>query len=178
MVAAFNRRAFLVGAAAFAAAAVTRAAVGDAVDVLPVVYGRARVEGLPILRRVTGIDQEYLHIVTALAPHPIRSVEAVFLDDWHVPFWRRDDRPDGTAAAGRYANLVRIRAHLGDADQMADDDLIAEFPDMFDERTRAPGLAYHYLRLRWCPSVFAQGVPPIATTLVGERGAGLVRGWA
>jgi hypothetical protein len=61
---------------------------------------------------------------------------------------------------------VRIKKHLGSADQLADADLIAEcgLPSSF----RLQGIAYVYARLEFNPNAFPQGIPNLSAVVKGK----------
>lgn len=178
-----NRRAFLFGAAAVAAAAslprspvfadggrfsggpITIGERGAEVFVphARAIFGKARVGGDVILAQVNGHGQRALHIAHVIAPHELQSIDAIWLGDDRVELDQ-----DGVCRSGRFAGLVTVNRHLGRADQPADRDLIAAFPDMVDEDCRVPGLAWTYTRATFDEKAFPCGWPCFAVDVTGK----------
>lgn len=66
-----------------------------------------------------------------------------------------------------YASYVRIRAHLGTADQLADPVLLAEMPG-WTAQHRLRGIAYLAVRLEYNPDAFPTGIPNISAIVQGK----------
>jgi hypothetical protein len=76
------------------------------------------------------------------------------------------DYYDGTASAGSY---VRVKKHLGGADQTADSDLVSESAGGWTTDHRLRGIAYLYVRLEFNLDVFPTGVPNIKAVVRGKK---------
>lgn len=129
-----------------------------------VVYGEVRVSG-PIVRMEQTSNNEFLHVVIALADHEVEEIGEVWFNDYPVT----DDMLDGSNVVntGRYDGLVRINKHLGTAAQTADSDLVAETSATSTDRAR--GVAYIYVRLKFDRDKFPTGVPNISAWVKGRK---------
>lgn len=65
------------------------------------------------------------------------------------------------------ASFVRIKKHLGSADQAADADLIAECG--LDSNFRLRGIAYVYVRIEYNPDAFPLGIPNVSAVVKGKK---------
>jgi hypothetical protein len=123
-----------------------------------IVLGRAKVSG-PIVFLHSGTDDEgradgFFHMVVVLAGHRVRAIGEVSLGD----------KPETDPA---FAGLVRIDRHLGDADQAADANLVAETGGKWTAAHRGRGRAYIALRLKLRPEAFPNGPPNVAAIVEG-----------
>lgn len=150
------------------------ATVRSPVESHKIVYGTARVSGpLVFVKSVDSGrnnfgthdsgDNKFIHLVIPLAGHEVEEIGTVYVDDLPVtldaggfvqeePF-KRPASDSGSAGI----SFVRIKKHLGSADQSADDDLVSECGLGHDFRLR--GIAYLYVRLHYNPNVFPGGLP-------------------
>lgn len=120
-----------------------------------IIYGQQLVSGNVVFLSTTGNENNYLHMVIALAGHEIESVDEVWLGD-------------KLSTDATFSGLVRINTHLGTTDQAADTDLVAEVPEWtVDHRLR--GIAYIYVRLKWDPDVWVNGIPNIKALVKGKK---------
>ena len=120
-----------------------------------VVYGERVVSGPVLLLAASGADNEFLHIIVALAGHEVEDIGDVWLGDT-----LSDD--------ARFTGYVRINKHLGADDQEADEDLVAEV-DGWTEDHRLRGIAYVYVRLKFASSVWLSGIPNIKAQVKGRK---------
>jgi hypothetical protein len=123
-----------------------------------IVLGRAKVSG-PIVFLHSSPDDEgradgYFYMVVVLAGHRVRSIGEVFLGD------KSETDPV-------FTNLVRVDRHLGDANQTADANLIAETGGKWTSDHRGRGRAYVSLRLKLRPEAFPSGPPNVAAIVEG-----------
>lgn len=73
-----------------------------------------------------------------------------------------------TYEAARVKSYVRIKKHMGAADQGADGDLVAEVPGWtWDHRLR--GVCYLYVRLEFDADLFPSGLPNIKAVVRGKK---------
>lgn len=99
----------------------------------------------------TGPHNEFLHLVTLLAPHPIERVNAIFLNGINS----EDDC---------FAGHVTIKNYLGGRTQSV---IPRVFNDEFSlSETR---ISYSYIRLKWNPTIFSTGIPKITTDICGKK---------
>jgi len=108
----------------------------------------------------------HLHMVVVWAAHEIESIDQVFLGD--------DDDPltldvNGFSTDDKYntpgVQFVRVIHHLGSPTQVADPLLVDEVDEWTDDH-RLQALSYSYLRLRFNPDIFPEGVPNVS--IVGK----------
>jgi len=123
-----------------------------------IVLGRAKVSG-PIVFLHSGADDEgradgFFHMVVVLAGHRVRAIGEVSLSD----------KPE---TGPSFAGLVRIDRHLGDPDQAADANLVAETGGKWTAAHRGRGRAYLALRLKLRPEAFPNGPPNVAAIVEG-----------
>ncbi len=120
-----------------------------------IIYGEQVVSGNIVFISTTGSQNSYLHIVLALAGHEIESVDKIWLGD-------------KLSTDPIFSNLVFTKVHLGSPDQTADTDLVAQVPEWtVDHRLR--GIAYIYIRLKWDPNVWVNGIPNIKALVKGKK---------
>lgn len=121
-----------------------------------------------IQHRITGaVTNSFFHLVIPLAGHEVEEIGDVRLGADTITAAMLD--AGGNVSSGKYAGFVRIKKHLGSADQEADADLIAESEGKWTEEHRGRGIAYVYVRLRRNPDLFPAGVPNITATVKGKK---------
>lgn len=128
------------------------------------VYGECRVSG-PIVFVGSTEENKYLHLVIALASHEIAAIDELIIGEESVPLDYLDG--SGNVTSGTYANLIRIKKHLGATSQTADTDLVSEVTD-WTTNHRLRGIAYIYVRLKWDRDKFPSGIPNISAWVRGK----------
>jgi hypothetical protein len=128
-----------------------------------VVYGTAVKSGTLAYAASTGTGNEFLHLVIALAGHKIGAFLDIWLNDEIVGALD----VNGVVTTGRFANKARFKMHLGEADQVADPDLLAESSE-WDADHRMRGCPYLYPRLQWDQTTYTNGIPNPKAKLVGR----------
>jgi hypothetical protein len=118
-----------------------------------VIFGRSRVSG-PLVYVQSTDNNNYLHLVVALAGHQVNAINDVYLDD-------------RLSTDSRYSGLVRIEKYLGTSDQAASSSLIAESGGKWTSNHRLRGIAYLYVRLQWNEDVWTNGIPQIKCDVDG-----------
>jgi hypothetical protein len=123
-----------------------------------IVLGRAKVSG-PIVFLHSATDDEgrafgFFHMVVVLAAHRVRAIGTAYLGD----------KPETDAS---FAGLVRIDRHLGDPDQAADANLLAEIPGKWTADHRGRGRAYLAVRLKLKNAAFPSGPPNVSAIVDG-----------
>lgn len=138
------------------------ALVRQAITSHKLIVGETRVSGALTFWEQTG-DGQHWHVVVTLAAHEVAAIGTVWLDEKPV----YDDQLDGSGnvTAGPFAGKLRIKKHLGAADQVADPDLVAETSRDFTFRGR--GRAYLYLRMADIRTTFSGRIPNVTADLKG-----------
>lgn len=130
-----------------------------------VLYGETRTSGAIVYAGVTD-SNKYLHLVVELATHEVEEIGEMFINDLSIPV---DDLDvNGVVQSGRYADLVRVKKHLGTTTQTADADLVAEVPEWTTSH-RLQGIAYAYVRMEWDRDVFTSGIPNVSFWVKGKK---------
>ena len=130
-----------------------------------IVYGETRTSG-PLFFLATTEDEAKLHLVIGLAAHEVDAIGTVFINN--EPVYASNLDADGNATAGKFSGKVRIKKHLGGADQLADTDLVADIAEWTTEH-RLRGIAYLYLRFAADRNLFAGAVPAVAAMVRGRK---------
>jgi len=123
------------------------------------VYGRAMVSGPLIFAEETGTDNEFLHLVIALAGHRCDAIETVYFGDevaWTV----------SGGIKSKFASHARIKPHLGDQNA-ADSQLLSDC-SAWTSKHVGHGVTYLYVRLKYDVDVFPNGVPNIKALVRGK----------
>lgn len=130
-----------------------------------IIYGETRVGGAVFYQTLTSTatKNDRLHRCIAFAGHEIDSYQAIYLNDEEVTL----DVDGNVTAPSQYVGLVRIKQHLGTADQGADTDLAAEAPEWGTDM-RARGIAYLYVRFEDAAE-FPNSVPNVSALIRGKK---------
>jgi hypothetical protein len=160
---------------------------------LPVIYGKRRVGGTPIFYHVSGADNEFLHVVYAIAEGEIQGVSQVYLNNDEV-----NTTPDlydtsltsivvgegetagvfgGITSFGtenihkpKYEGIVKYEIYNGTTTQTADQDLISETNGTWTSSDRLQGVAYAIVRFKFEPEVFGNtGIPQVNFDVIGKK---------
>jgi len=156
---------------------------------LPVIYGKRRVGGTPIFYHVSGDNNEFLHVVYAIAEGEIQGVSQVYLNNDEV-----NTAPDlyDTSLTGiiinegeggnithfptenihkpKYEAIVKYEIYNGTTTQTADQDLISETNGAWTSSDRLQGVAYAIVRFKFEPEVFGNtGIPQVNFDVIGKK---------
>jgi hypothetical protein len=131
-----------------------------------IIYGTAVKSGVLLYSESTGSGNKYLHLVIVLAAHHCKAT----LDHWFNDEIIGAQDSNGNVTAGRFKNWARVKSHLGDDDQLADDDLVAESAGNWTSSHRLRGRVYRYDRLTWDRTTYPNGIPNPKSKVVGEDG--------
>jgi hypothetical protein len=141
-----------------------------------VVYGRAKVGGLWVYAETSGAYNQYLHLVCVLCDGPIQEIETVYFGTEAVTL-SQVGITNVWNGTGKWAGVVTITKHLGEADQDADSDLVGASAAKWTANHKLSGIAYLYIKLtNWDASlggstpsraVFA-GAPDISAVIKGR----------
>lgn len=129
-----------------------------------IIYGTAKVGGTLVYAAATGSNQEDLHIVVVLAGHECESIDDIYFNDELVGSLNSS----GFVTTGKFIDRVRIKKHLGSADQEADADLVREV-GQWTTAHRLRGMTYIYARMSYNPNVFPNGIPNISAVVKGKK---------
>ena len=122
------------------------------------VYGRARVGGAIVYLDSTGSNNEYLHLVIAVAGHAIDGFEEVWFNDTKI--W------DGSFQSN-WGSYVYLGFHDG-TQTTADSTLVSASTGWTNDH-KLLDTAYIYVRLKYDADQFAQGLPNISTVVRGKK---------
>lgn len=130
------------------------------------VYGQRRVAGNLVYASATN-ENEFLHLIFAVASHEIQSFESFQVNEDTVTVGG-----DGFVTTAKYVDgdtkFVRIKTHTGADDQVADSDLVSEDTN-WTSNHRLRGIAYIYVRLKFSNDVFPNGIPNITCIIKGKK---------
>jgi hypothetical protein len=135
----------------------------DAIAPHDFVYGEVRKGGTVTYYETTGTDNLYLHQIIALAGHEVDAIADIYINDEVVTL-----DASGFVTSSPWNSKIRIKKHLGAADQAADADLLAE-SDQITSDFRGRGIAYIYVRHEYDQDVFANGLPLITAVVRGKK---------
>ena len=156
---------------------------------LPVIYGERRVGGTPIFYHVSGDDNEFLHVVYAIAEGEIQGVSQVYLNNDKVnttPDLYDTSLTDIIINEGeggnithfptenihkpKYEGIVKYEIYNGTTTQTADQDLISETNGAWTSSDRLQGVAYAIVRFKFEPEVFGNtGIPQVNFDVIGKK---------
>jgi len=124
-----------------------------------VLFGKSATGGNIIYRANTGADGEDLHIVIGVAGHLITSFDAFKLGPDDITFTSNE------AVGVLNGNLFKYD-HLGEDDQLADTNLVANSTE-WTTAHRLRGIAYSYIKVIWNQAKFPNGLQKMIFTLSG-----------
>ena len=134
------------------------------IDPRPYIYGEVLVAGPLTLYATTGGGNDELYVVVPHADHPCTEIVR----------WRINEDAIGTIGDddfvkdGRFADLVRVQAHLGDFAQEASADLVNDVPEWTSDH-KGGGITYTALRLGYSPDKWPNGLTNIKAVIRGQR---------
>lgn len=130
-----------------------------------IVWGERPISGVLIFAEVSGSDSKFLHMVISLTGHQVESLGTVFFNDVGID----DNQLDGSGnvTSGRFANRARIKKHLGEDNQTADANLVAEVGAWTTDH-RLQGVSYLYVRLEFDREVYPTGIPNVKVMVKGR----------
>ena len=132
-----------------------------------VVIGEARVSG-PLVFLESTDDNQFHHMVIPLSDGEVDAIKTVYLGTDAVYDTMLDG--SGNVTSGKYANLVRIKKHLGASGQAADSDLTGAITAL-DGNFKGTDVAYIYVRTETDRDIFPNVIPTNISAWV--RGAKL-----
>ena len=137
-----------------------------------IIYGKTRVGGTIVYAETTS-NNDFLHLVIAVAGHEVNSFTKVFFNEDEVPLTQDGSDSNGIArlfpsSGNEYEGKARIKKHLGIDAQLADADLVSEITQ-WTTNHRLRGIAYVYVRLSFDSDVYPNGVPNISFEVQGKK---------
>ena len=123
------------------------------------VYGRARVGGAMVYMDSTGTDNEYFHMVIAVAGHEIDAYEEIYFNDEKI--WNNG------SFVGQWATYVHLGLHDG-SQTSADSTLVSESPQ-WTTNHKLLDTAYIYVRVKYDAEQFANGLPNVSAIIRGKK---------
>ena len=146
----------------------------NAVHALPVIYGRRKVEALPVFQALGGRSKRYLYMVFALAEGPVEEVSDIWIDDKPLFVWNRWAQYEGYtgpntpwASGNDPDSRAVIRFYPGADDQPADPWFASMVPG-WTANHRGQGVALLYCRFAYDRDLFS-GVPTIHALVKGRK---------
>ena len=124
-----------------------------------IVYGRIRLGGAIVYIDSTGTDNEYIHMVIAMAGHEIDGFEEIYFNSDKI--W------DNGSFVGSWGTYVFLGLHDG-SQTTADSALVAASTQWTDDH-KLLDVAYMYVRLKYDAEQFAQGLPNISAVIRGKK---------
>lgn len=135
---------------------------------LRVIYGEVRCGGDIVFEDITGTEGEYYWIVIALGATngaPYEAVSHIYLDDHEYDLTA--DFSSNVLQVGKWANLVWVKAYLGDDDQTADATLSAASTP-WTSNHKGQGMCYAIIRLTRDDEVFNH-IPEFSFKVKGAK---------
>jgi hypothetical protein len=127
------------------------------------VYGRVRTSGTLAFIATTGASNEYLHLVLTLASHKVNFIDQVWLNDEVLTL------DSGGNEAGKYSGVARVKFLMGDDNQAADSDLVADTGGYWSTEHRLRGVAGLYARIKFDSNKFPAGIPNFSAIVSGRE---------
>ena len=125
-------------------------------------YGAVRAGGVITFVHAAGTDNEFIYMVITLAGREISAVNSMYFDGVLVPV---DGNGDAT---GDFAGHAHREINLGADDQAAFPGLLADV-SLWTATHRQRGRAGVYVRLKWNPDLYNNGVPNITFDVDGRE---------
>ena len=123
------------------------------------VYGRTRMGGAIVYIDSTGTDNEYIHLVIALAGHEIDAFEEIYFNNEKI--W------DGGSFVGSWGTYVYLGLH--DGSQTTADSALVSASTQWTNNHKLLDVAYMYVRLKYDAEQFAQGLPNVSAVIRGKK---------
>lgn len=136
----------------------TTTTVREPASTRTMVYGRARVGGSIVYLDSTGTDNEFMHMVIAVAGHAIDAYEEV---------WFNDEKVWDSGYVGSWGTYIDLNFHDG-TQTTADANLVSR-STQWTTNHKLLDTAYIYVRLKYDAEQFANGLPNISTVVRGKK---------
>ena len=118
-----------------------------------ITYGQARIGGTIVYAETTSSTNEYLHMVVVFAGHELDEIGSIYFNDDVVDLETTSNDSNGIAiytpkSSDQYYEKAQIKKHLGNADQLADANLVADVTQ-WTSNHKISGKAYVYARFKF-----------------------------
>jgi len=138
-----------------------------------IIYGESRVGGTIVYAETTSATNEFLHMVIVLAGHEVDDMPTIFLGDDEVALETTSNDSNGIpiftpTSSDQYNGKLRIKKHFGNADQLADANLVSEV-SQWTTNHRIQGKAYIYAKFTFDKDVYPNGVPNVSAIVKGKK---------
>jgi hypothetical protein len=127
------------------------------------IYGQIRTSGPLVFIDETGTNNEYQHLIVALAANQCEEVTTVYFNDEALTL----DGSGNVTSPAKYVGFARVETQLGTAAQTAYATLVSESP-RWTTNHRLRGICNVYVRLKWSAEVFPTGRPNISALVKGK----------
>lgn len=127
------------------------------------VYGEVRKGGTVTYYETTGTNNKFLHQIIVLAGHEVDAIGDIYINDEVVTL-----DGNGFVTSAPWNSKIRIKKHLGAANQTVDTFLLEESQQITSD-FRGRGLACIYVRHEFDQDVFANGLPLITAVVRGKK---------
>ena len=135
------------------------------------VYGQVRKGGTITFLETTGETNEYLHMIVALAGHPVDQIGDIYIDDQVVTIDGSGNVTDAFLD-GESNPTIRIQKFDG-TQTTAPSDLLNESEltgaDALDGNFVGNNIAYLYIRMKYDQSAYPNGIPLFTAVVRGKR---------
>lgn len=142
--------------------------IRSTIEARQIVYGHARVSGAMVYASSSGADLRYLHIVIALAGHPVYHIGTVWVGDVAINDADLDGDGNVVASGHKFAGKCRVRKYNG-KQTTADPFLVAESTDGWSTNHVMRDTAYVYVRFEYDPDIYGNGVDDISAEVYGRE---------
>jgi hypothetical protein len=138
-----------------------------------VIYGTSRVGGTIVYAETTSSTNEFLHMVIVLAGHEVDDISTIYLGDDAVALETNSNDSNGIpiytpTSLDQYNGKLQVKKHLGDDDQVADANLVADVTQWTTDH-KISGKAYLYLKFTFDSDVYPNGVPNVSAIIKGKK---------
>lgn len=128
-----------------------------------IIYGQTKVGGVIVFKDVTDNNQ-FLHVVYALAGHECHAIDQVYLNGEQLTI---DGSTNLVTSPSKYNGLVRVKKHLGDQ-TTGDTDLVSESSKWTSDH-KLRNVTYLYLRFKFDADAFPNGEPNLTALVSGKK---------
>jgi len=138
-----------------------------------VIYGSSRVGGTIVYAETTSSTNEFLHMVVVLSGHEVDEITTLFLGDESVALETNSNDSNGIpiftpTSNDQYNGKLRVKKHLGNVDQVADANLVADVTQ-WTTNHKISGKSYLYLKFTFDKDVYPNGVPNVSAIVKGKK---------
>jgi hypothetical protein len=138
-----------------------------------VIYGTSRVGGTIVYAETTSSTNEFLHMVIVFAGHEVDDISTIYFNDDVISLETTSNDSNGIpiytpTSVDQYNGKLQVKKHLGDDDQVADANLVADVTQWTADH-KISGKAYLYLKLTFDSDVYPNGVPNVSAIVKGKK---------